>query len=140
MPVFGVAGLAEAAMAATLMIGVVGLVLVCVGAVAGYMFRRVEFVIAAILVAIVLGLLLTPWEAFHSVQSDDPDVQNWVAQFRCLAVAWVLVLFASVVVSVIVYRRGPALSAKEQDMGGRPAADAPPQESPPAVRQEEWPP
>src|SRR5690349_12949625 len=100
VPLFGMAGPAEAAESYALMIGYAGLLLLGLAAAVGLFARsRVAAGIAGAL-AVVLALMFTPWEAFRPFESADPDVHSWVAAWRQFGWWWGFAVAAAVAASV----------------------------------------
>ncbi len=96
----GMAGLAEAAEFIVLSVGYGGLLLSGLAATVGlFAYSRVASGVALALV-LALTLMLTPWEAFRTFESADPDVHDWVAAWRGFGWCWGVAVAAAVAVSV----------------------------------------
>jgi hypothetical protein len=109
VPLFGMAGLAEAGEALALAIGFGGLLLVGLLTAIGWSLRSRVASGIALALAFVVTLLSTPWEAFVPFQSDDPDVQHWMHAWRVFGCWWVLVMVATLAAWVrAFYFRGKA--------------------------------
>jgi len=91
----GMAGLAEAAMAESLAIGMLGLLLLAIVAAVAWFRRSFGAATVAVVLVPLLGLLFVPWRAFGPVESEDADVHFWVSAFRQYAVLWGIVAAAA---------------------------------------------
>jgi hypothetical protein len=116
---FGMAGLAEAALFLALLIGLGGLLLLAVAALVGWCWRSPVAAMIAIFLALVLGLLLRPWEAFRSIESDDADVHDWVSTHRVVAVLWTLG-FAGAIASAIRALRSHSAGLQQEEGQSKP--------------------
>lgn len=89
MSLFGLAGLAEAAIAGEQVIMFLGLLLCTVVALVGFIFRsKVISTVGASIFAFTT-FLFQPWYAFSPIPSDDLDVLSFQAGFLRLAWWWV---------------------------------------------------
>jgi hypothetical protein len=91
-PILAMAGLAEAAFAPALLIAWLGLLLMLVAIVIGFVrSSRIECVVALVL-ATLFAVLFSPWAAFLPPENPsalaDPDFLYWRLRFRLTAVAW----------------------------------------------------
>jgi hypothetical protein len=94
-PLFGMAGWAEGYAFYGLLIGYGGLLLLGIFAVVAFFFRSRVAACGVLATAFLLTSMFMPWQAFSSVQSDDPDVHRWAAAERRFAVWWILVMVAA---------------------------------------------
>ena len=100
---FGMAGPAEAGEAYALGIGYAGLLLLGLMATVGLFVQSRVVSGIALAFASVLTWMFTPWEAFKSFESSDPDVHHWVAAWRGFAWWWGFAVDVSVAASVLVF-------------------------------------
>lgn len=87
MAVFGLAGLAEAALAEVMGVMCLGVFLATVCAFLGLVFRwRVAAVVALVSVGVV-AYLFSPWEPFATPEAiaEDSDLRDFDGQFRLLS-------------------------------------------------------
>lgn len=110
----GMAGLAEAGEAYALMIGCAGLVLLGVVSAIGLFARSRVASGIALSLAFVLTLMFTPWEAFKSFESSDPDVHHWVAAWRGFAWWWGVATVATIPASLPAFSFSRKAAIKQQ--------------------------
>jgi hypothetical protein len=99
-PLFGMAGIAEAALAMIMMLGYGGLLLIGLAAAIGWLNRSRVAAAIALALAGLETFLFMPWEAFRSVSSDDTDVHHWVSEGRWFAFWWGLAVVAAVAAGI----------------------------------------
>ena len=88
VPLFGMAGLAEAGEAFALTIGYGGLLPLGLMAAVGLFSRSRAASLIALILAFIVTLMFLPWEAFRPFESNDADVHHWVAAWRGFAWWW----------------------------------------------------
>ncbi|MFO0845942.1 MAG: hypothetical protein U0797_26770 [Gemmataceae bacterium] len=99
-PMFGMAGLAEAAEAFSLLLGYGGLSVVGLAAGVTLLAPSRAGAAVALVVAGTVSLLFLPWEAFWPTPSVDPDAQHWAAAWHRFALWWCLALAATLAAAV----------------------------------------
>jgi hypothetical protein len=119
------AGLAEAGLAFALLIGLGGLLLAGVAALLGWGCRSPAAALVAVLLVCLVGLCLTPWEALGPVESDDPDVDAWIAMHRAFIVLWALTGAAALAATFRALREVPAEPPPGDGLPARPGAEGP---------------
>jgi hypothetical protein len=90
MPLFGLAGLAEAGIAAEQGLMCIGVFLTGLAAFLGLLLRSKIAAVVGVYLFIMTTLVFFPWEAFRPEPSDDPDVHSFQASFRRLAWWWII--------------------------------------------------
>ncbi len=90
VPLFGLAGPAEADALLGLMIGYGSLLLVAITSAIGLFARSRVAAGTAVVLAACVTLLFMPWRAFWPIVSEDPDVHTWVRAFRMFGGWWII--------------------------------------------------
>ena len=88
-PLFGMAGLAEAAFAEAAGMLCIGVVAVFAAALVVLLYRTKVAAVLGVAVWALLAMWLEPWRGFWPEHSDDPDLQSFLAAFQQLAWWWV---------------------------------------------------
>ncbi|QDU31566.1 hypothetical protein ETAA8_67250 [Anatilimnocola aggregata] len=99
----GMAGLAEAAELIAIALAYGGLLIAAVAVVTGWFAHSRIAVGIAFVLLVVIAILFSPWNAFQTVSSTDPDVLEWVADWQTFFVLWVVGSIACVVAAVRVF-------------------------------------
>jgi hypothetical protein len=127
IPLFGLAGPAEAVEGLALTSGYGGLLLLGILAAVGFFGRFRVAATLAVLSALLLTLVFTPWEAFRSFESDDPDVHHWVAAWRGFALWWIAGMGATMAAAFRAFLSGKSGSSQSDgQVAGRGAAEEAP--------------
>jgi hypothetical protein len=103
-PLFGLAGLAEAAEAQALVLGWCGLVVLGMAAAVGLLFRvQVAAGLASCLAAL-MGVMCVPWSVWLPIESADPDVHYWGSAWREFGGTWAVMAVATLAASARAFR------------------------------------
>jgi hypothetical protein len=94
--VFAMAGPAEAALTQAGAIIFMIVLLTLLAAAFGLFARSRVAALLALALALSILALFSPWEVFRPVESEDPDVQGWVAIFQRLAIWWAVSVVGAV--------------------------------------------
>jgi hypothetical protein len=116
-PLFGMAGLAEAAFAQVAGMLCIGVILAFGAAFVTLAFRSRVAAVIGLAVWAILALWLQPWRDFWPEPSDDPDLQSFQATFQQLAWWWVAASSSLALAAVWAFwprRRGGALAQQTQ--------------------------
>ena len=120
-PVFGMAGLAEAAWIQALGLLCFGLLFVTVVTLFALARRSRIASALAFVVALLLTVLFLPWQAFRPVEGDDPDLHSLMGTFRSLAVWWIAVIAGTITSLLWTFCCRPESESKpEQAIGSAP--------------------
>jgi hypothetical protein len=88
-PLFGMAGIAEAAFAEAAGMLCIGVVVVFAAALVVLLYRTRLAAVLGVAVWALLAMRLEPWRGFWPEHSDDPDLQSFLEAFQQLAWWWV---------------------------------------------------
>src|SRR5688572_6436320 len=97
--IFAAAGLAEAAWAMALMFAWAVILLIGALSLTGFLLRSWRVAAVALAIAAMFTVFCMPWQAFAPVEPhvyDDPDVQDWIPEFKLMAYGWLAAVIASV--------------------------------------------
>src|SRR5512138_1695493 len=99
------AGPAEAGEAFAMIIVEVGLGVIGLAVALSVWRRWWRVSLGALTACLLLSLLFSPWTAFISVSSEDPDVLYWARQWRTVSILWLCCVFGCIAASVLIRRR-----------------------------------
>ena len=102
-PFFGMAGLAEAVEAESLVVGYGCLLFLVLGTVVAVLSRSCIVAGIVLAAAFVVTVMFMPPAAFLPHESNDPDVHYWVAAWRDFAWRWTVATMATVAASLWVF-------------------------------------
>lgn len=113
-PLFGMAGLAEAAESATFLTGCGGLLLLGLSATIAVFTRSRVAAGIALSMAVLIAALFVPWDAFRPYRAGDSDGNFWIARWRAFGWGWGIAAAAALVGTV---RAFPARAGRRSTNG-----------------------
>ena len=118
-PLFGLTGIAKAAIAVASMLLGFRLFLVIIPALLGWYLRSRTAAGIALALVCLLTLLFSPWAAFLPFPSDDPEVRDARSINFVLGLLWVVVLAGTVASAVRAFRSPRGQLGQRQEAWGK---------------------
>lgn len=116
-PLLGMAGLAEAGMAADLMLSYCVLLLILVTTILSLIFRSWWASLTSITLAALMGMMCLPWDWLNPVETNDPDFQGFLASYRSLIWYWVATAIFALLSFVLVFWKLGRVQDAPKDSG-----------------------